>query len=120
MRKEDHVHHSDESIPAGEDMAPENKAMHLKAVTMVTTVSQAVKLESNSHHMGGDAMGMDGIVEAVAPQDRHVDWETRSPYAHDGTRPAAVNHFLSVVGKILSANKIPLNWNKQWKRSRNQ
>ncbi|ROV96592.1 hypothetical protein VMCG_07749 [Cytospora schulzeri] len=58
-------------------------------------------------------IGMDGMVEDepadVMTLDGQPSWSMRPPYAYDATREEPVNHFLSVVGRILDANKIPLN-----------
>jgi hypothetical protein len=118
MRKQDYDD-DDESIPM--DITPEKDTQQAFCMTKVAT--KAAEPEQNFHLEDDDALGMDGMVDhhhpagaIVAPQDDYQlgCWSVRPPYVHDDTRAEPVNHFLSVVGGILDANKIPLNWNRQW------
>lgn len=116
--REEEVARDDESIPTDVDAATKKKDLQHRFIT------SAAEPEKHLHLKDGATMGMDGVVQGcpadvagVAPDDQ-PGWSTRPPYVHDATREEPVNHFLSVVGRILDANKVPLNWEKLWKRSR--
>lgn len=89
-------------------------------------VRQEIILGEDSNSDGtiwadGIAEVQSGIVDenenAFPKREELGSWSTRPPYTHDATRRKPVNHFLSVVGAILDANKVPFDWAKKWKRS---
>ncbi|KUI57537.1 hypothetical protein VP1G_04854 [Cytospora mali] len=98
-----------------EQNVPKEHAAPQKVVSQ-DDIPQAAKPKEES--LSGDALRMDGVVEHQPSHEEEVaiyeepGWSTRPPYAHDASRKEPVNRFLSVVGRILDANKVPFNWAK--------
>ncbi|KAK7729997.1 hypothetical protein SLS53_009112 [Cytospora paraplurivora] len=111
------------ALPMCEKVA-EEVAEDESDVTMVSTPEHSrqkiVKKEETGSEVGNS---MDGVVEdrssdnTISP-DGGLSWSMRPPYAHDPMRTEPINDFLAVVGRILDETNVRLDWDKQWKRSR--
>ncbi|ROW02021.1 hypothetical protein VPNG_07636 [Cytospora leucostoma] len=104
--------------------AAEESADDESNVTMASTPERSpLKIVRKMETGSGVAISMDGAVEDRSSDDTmsadgELSWSMRPPYAHDPTRTGPINNFLAVVARILGETNVRLDWDTQWKRSR--